>query len=304
MKKKVYLLLSLLIAVAGCKKNEIKQINTVATGTQIKLIHVAPGVPALDGYVNDTKITPQATTSVTDNALSTSIVAGYSYLSVFPGSNYAVISSGNNVLKIVTSTPVPALISKQTVIPGTTIGNITQSTVDGSAYSVFTMGLPGATTNGLTTKIFEDKFPDAASGKAYIRLAYMIPNGAAVDLAGTYTPTGGTSTAKTLISKISYGTVTDFIAIDVNASSTTSYTFQMYLTGTTTKLGTVSSSIALAPGRYYTIIGRGLAADYVVPGTSITLKASTRPTLPTTDPVTKYPEIYFNPPGITYYTNK
>ncbi len=144
-------------------------------------------------------------------------------------------------------------------------------------------------------------FPAAAAGKAYVRLAYMIPNGAAVDMAATTTLTGAT---KTVTTNTAYSNVTDFVAVDVNATGLTNYTFQLYLTGTTTKLGTVSAAISLAPGRYYTIIGRGLAADYVVPGAGITLKASTRPTLPTTDPTTKFPEIYFNPAGITSYTNK
>ncbi|MGZ3753678.1 MAG: DUF4397 domain-containing protein [Mucilaginibacter sp.] len=305
MKKTTYLIFCLLLVViAGCKKNVITVLGTPSTGAQIKLIHAAPGVPGLDGYVNNVKITPLTTVAVTDNAVVTSIVTGYSYLGVFPGSNYAVVTPGSTAIKIMASTPVPALKSAQTVAAGATVSSITQNTVNGGAYSVFTMGLPGAATNGLTTMVVQDKFPAAASGKAYIRLAYLIPNGAPVDMTGTYTPTGGTATTSTLITNTAYGTVTDFVAVSCNPVSTTSYTFQMYLTGTTTKLGTVSAAIALTPGRFYTIIGRGLAADYPVPGTAITLKASSRPTLPVTDPTTKYPEIYFNPPGLTFYTNQ
>ncbi len=306
MKKIFYLIACVFgITITSCKKTVLKQISDPATGVQIKFIHAAPGVPALDAFVNSIQITPTVNASLTDNALPTSVITGYSYLGVFPASNYAVVVSGNTSIKVAASTPKPALISKQTIAPATTVGSITQNTVDGSAYSVFTIGLPGAATNGLTTKIIEDKFPDAASGKAYIRLAQLIPNSAAaIDLQGTYTPTGAAATTKTILTNLSYPAVSDFVAVDVNPISTTAYTFQMYLTGTTTKLGTVSASLALAPGRYYTIIGRGLAADYVVPGTGITLKTSTRPTLPVTDPTTKYPEIYFNPAGLTFYTNK
>ena len=304
--KKIFYLTACLFALAitSCKKTVLKQISNPATGVQLKFFHAAPGVPALDAFVNGIQVSPSVNSAVTDNALPTSIVTGYSYLGVFPGSNYSVVASGATNIKISTSKPVPALISPQTVTPGTTIGTISQNTTDNQAYSVFAIGLPKATTNGLTTLIVQDKFPDVASGKAYIRLAYFIPNGAAVDLAGTYTPIGGTATTATFITKTSYGMVTDFVPVPVNSLSTTAYTFQMYLAGTTTKLGTVSTSLSLTPGRFYTIIGRGLATDYVVPGAGITLKASTRPTLPTTDPTTKYPEIYFNPPGITSYTNK
>ncbi len=91
------------------------------------------------------------------------------------------------------------------------------------------------------------------------------------------------------------------MAVDVNPSSTTSYTFQMKVVGTAANLGTVSAAIALTPGRYYTIIGRGLAADYAVPGTGITLRAAARSTVP---PGNTQPEIYYNPAGITFYTNK
>lgn len=303
--KKIYILIGLFALITvSCKKTILKQLASPSTGVQLKFFHAAPGVPALDAFINGIQITPTVNASLTDNAMPTSVVTGYSYLGVFPASNYAVTASGNTVIKITTSTPVPALASKQTVVPATAVGNLTQNTIDGSAYSVFTIGLPGSGTVGLTSIVVPDKFPDVASGKAYIRLAQFIPNSTAVDIQATYTPTGGTATTKTILSNISYPNVTDFIAVDLNTISTTSYTFQLYLAGTTTKLGTVSAAIALTPGRFYTIIGRGLATDYVVPGAGITLKASTRPTLPTTDPTTKFPEIYFNPAGISFYTNK
>ncbi len=315
MKKILYILIGLiLIGINACKKTVLTQAGDAPSGVSIKFLHTAPGTPAIDGYINGIKITPQAGVSVTNNAVVTSITTGIiynytgsvaTYQGLFPGSNYAAVPSGSTVIKVQASTPVPALTSAQTSAAGAVIGTVTQSTADGSAYSVFALGLPGSVTSPLGIKVIPDVFPAAASGKAYVRLAYMIPNGTAVDMAATVTLTGTTAaTAKTLISNIAYSNVSDFIAVDVNPSGLTNYTFQLYLTGTTTKLGTVSAAISLAPGRYYTIIGRGLAADYVVPGAGITLKASTRPTLPITDPATKFPEIYFNPAGITFYTNK
>ncbi|RYY22107.1 MAG: DUF4397 domain-containing protein [Sphingobacteriaceae bacterium] len=304
--KNIYLALCLFaFAITSCEKTVIKQATGPATGVQLKFFHAAPGTPALDAFVNGVQVTPTGSTSLTDNAAPSSIVTGYSYLGIFPGVNYSVTASGSTVVKIVTSTPVPALVSKQTSLPAATVGSVTQNTTDGTAYSVFTIGLPGSASAGVTTMIVPDKFPDPVSGKAYIRLAALIPNATTgVDLVGIYTPIGGTATSKILVNNIKYPNVTDFTAVDMNPLSTTSYTFQLYLTGTTTKIGAVSASIALTPGRFYTIIGRGLAADYVVPGAGITLKATARPTLPTSDPTTKFPEIYFNIPGISYYTNK
>ena len=313
MKKILYIAAGVIaIAITGCTKNVITQTSKPAMGIQLRFFHAAPGVPALDAFVNGVQVTPVGTVSVTDNQAPTSIVTGSTYLNVFPGNNYSVSAFGNTTIKIATSTPVPALVSTQTVLPATVIKTFTQTTADGEAYSFITSGLPGSATTPLTTFLIKDVFPDATPGKAYIRLAHMIPNGGAVDLTGTYTPTGGAVTTVTVLTNKTYGTVTDFVPVDVNPISTTAYTFQAVLTGTTTKLGTsivTTGNITvvpmpLTPGRYYTIILRGLAADYQVPGVNITLKATARPTLPTTDPTTRFPEIYFNIPGLTYYTNK
>lgn len=310
MKKLLYIFFGLLLIVAGCKKSVITQYGGTASGISIKFLHTAPGTPAIDCYVNNVKITPVYPISVTDNAVVTSVVTGISYnyfgatatyLGLFPGSNYSAVPSGSTAIKVVASTTAPVLVSAQTSAPGAVIGTVTQNTTDGSAYSVFTLGLPGSTTSPLGIKVIEDKFPVADANKAYVRFAYMIPNGKPIDVSAT---AALTATTTTLTSNIAYSNVSDFVAVNVNPAGLTNYTFQMYLTGTTAKLGTVSAAVSLAPGRYYTIIGRGLAADYAVPGTSITLKASTRPTLPVGDAPTKYPEIYFNPPGITSYTNK
>jgi|GEM_PF-1635251 len=315
MKTSTYIYFSLLLAaMAGCKKGTITQVGDQAGGALIKFVHAAPGTPAVDGYVNNTRITPSAVVSVTDNQLATSVTTGISfsylgsattYLGLFPSSNYAAVQAGSTAIKIVVSTPVPALKTAQTSAVGATIGSVTQNTTSGSAYSVFAIGLPGSVAAPLGVKIVEDKFPAAESGKAYVRFAYLVPNGGAVDVKAFHTPTGVTKvdTAATN-TNVAYGTVTDFVAVNVNPTSTTNYTFQMFLTGTTTKLGPISGAVPLAPGRYYTILARGLAADYPVPGTSITLKATARPTLPVTDPNTKLPEIYFNPIGMVYYTNK
>ncbi len=290
------------LAISGCDKNQIKQLGDAPTGVQLKFFHAAPGCPGLDAFVNGIQVTPTQTVSVTDNSLPGAITTGYIYTGVFPGSNYLAAASGSTTIKIVASTPVPALVSAQTVPPGTTISTISQGTADGDAYSIITSGLPGSATTPLTSFIVKDVFPAAVAGKAYVRLAHMIPNGGAVDISGTYTPTGGSSTTVTPITNQAYGGFSSFVAVDVNSLSTTSYTFQAYLTGTTTKLGS-TQAISLTPGRYYTLVLKGLAADYPVPSTTITLKATARPTA-VTDPTRLYPEIYFNVPGLTFYTNK
>ncbi|MBB5394560.1 DUF4397 domain-containing protein [Mucilaginibacter sp. AK015] len=304
MNKTIYIACSLLLVMAGCTKTKITQQGEMATGAQIKLIHAASGVPAVDGFVNDKKVSATTIYPVTDQEIVTSITTGFSYLSVFPGLNYLSVSPGSTVIKFTAATSDPVLKSPQTVAPQTVIGEVTQATKDGSAYSAFLMGLPGGSANGLKVKVVEDKFPAPIANKAFVRFAHMVPNGEVLDLNATYTLAGGTVTTQTVIPNTSYGTVTDFVPVDVNPTSTTNYKFQMALSSAATNFGTITADIPLAPGRYYTIIGRGLASDYAVPGTSILLRASARPKLPTTDPITRAPEIYFNAPGITYYTNK
>jgi len=301
------------LALSGCDKSQIKQVGDYATGVQLKFFHAAPGLQGLDGYVNGVQVTPIQAVSVTDNFLPSAITTGYFYNGVFPASNYSVAPSGNTAIKIVTSTPSPALISPQIVGPGVTITNATQTTADGEAYSIITSGLPGSATTPIKSFIIKDVFPAAVAGKAYVRLAHMSPNAGAVDITASYTPTGGAVTQTTIITNISYGNVSDFVPVDVNPLSTTSYTFQSVLTGTTTKFGTTTvtasgavAPVALTPGRYYTLVLKGLAADYAVPSTSITLRATARPTKAATpgDQTYLLPEIYFNVPGLNYYTNK
>ncbi len=306
MKKIFYISACLLaLAISGCDKNVLHQVGDPATGVQLKFFHAAPGAPALDAFVNGVQVTPTQTVSVTDNFLPAAITTGYIYTGVFPGSNYMDVKSGSTAIKVVASTPVPALVSPQTIAPGSTVTSVTQTTADGEAYSIITSGLAGSAATPLTSFVVKDVFPASSAGMAYVRLAHMIPNGAAIDIGSTYTPTGGSSTAATPITNIAYGNFSAFVGVPVNSLSTTSYTFQAYLTGTTTKLGS-TQAISLTPGRYYTLVLKGLAVDYPVPSTTITLRASARPTKAATpgDQTFLLPEIYFNPPGLTFYTNK
>jgi len=294
------------MAITSCTKPTTLQ-PYVTGGTRLKFFHAAPGVPALDAYVNGVQITPTITQSVTDNGASvtSNIVTGYYYKTGFPGSTYAIVPSGSVSIKVVASQPVPALLSPQTVTPGTVVGNSTITTADTSAYSVITMGLPGSATAPLTTLVAKDVFPKPAAGMSYVRIANLIPNIAnSIYVTANYTAAGATAaTITTPITGVAYGTLSAFVAVPVNTVSTTNYVYQAYNTGANTTIAG-TATITMTAGRYYTLVLYGLAADYAVPGTNITLKATARPTTPATDPTIHYPEIYFNVPGLTYYTNK
>lgn len=314
MKTNFYIITCLfLISITGCKKNTITQLSQPATGAQLKYVQAIPGLPAVDEYVNGTKISPQQNVGLTDNLKPTSVITGIAYPSAFntavqygglyPGGtsvNYALVAAGNATIKIATSTPVPALVSPQTATPNTSVASVTQSLAERGTYSLFTIGYPDKP----ATLFVEDKFPTADMTKIYVRFGNFIPNSPALDVTGVYTATGASAaTTLTPFTSIAAGKLTDFLPIDANAIGTTGYTFQLYLAGTTTKVGTVTKAINLAPGRYYTIMANGLYADYVVGTTGITLKATARPTKPS-DPNSLLPEIYYNPPGISYFTTK
>jgi len=312
MKKIFYTSVCLLaIALGSCKKNIIVQTSTPATGAQLKFVQGVPGLPAVDEYVNNVKISPVQNLGVTDNSRATSVVTGIAYPSafntavqytaMFPGgssTNYAAVPSGSVSIKVTASTPLPALVSAQTLTPGASVSNLTQTLNERGTYTLFTMGYP----NSIVSKFVEDKFTATDTTKAYIRFANLIPNNAAaLDLKGTYTI--GTATTVTAFSAVPYGTVTDFIPVPVASLGLTGYVFTLYNTGTTTAVGAAAKSISLGANRYYTIVANGLGADYVVGTTGITLKATARPTAPS-NPSSLLPEIYFNPPGISYYTSK
>jgi hypothetical protein len=311
MKKIIYISFCLLtFAMGSCKKNTVTQISTVATGAQLKFVQAVPGIPAVDEFVNGVKISPQQNLGVTDNSRATSVVTGIAYPSafstalqygaMFPGgssTNYAAVPAGNDVIKIATSTPVPALVSPQTLGPNATISTVTQALTDRTPYTVFTIGFP----DKITTVVVQDKFTGADTTKAYVRFANFIPNSTPLDVKGTYTLTGTTTAVTvTAFTNIAFGTVTDFLPVTVSSTTSTGYVFAMFQTGTATGVGAAAKSISLGANRYYTIVANGLVADYPVPGTTITLKASARPTLP----ASLLPEIYFTPPGISYYINR
>lgn len=311
MKKIIYISCCLLtFAMGSCKKNTITQISTVATGAQLKFVQAVPGIPAVDEFVNGVKISPQQNLGVTDNSRATSVVTGIAYPSafntsiqyaaMFPGAgstNYAAVPSGSTVIKITTTSPIPALVSPQTLSPNITIATITQALIERAPYTLFTMGYP----DKITSLFVQDKFNGTDTTKAYVRFANLIPNSTSLDVKGTYTLLG-TTTAVTVISftNIAYGTVTDFAPVTVSSTISTGYVFALVQTGTATAVGATAKSISLGANRYYTIVANGLAADYAVPGTTITLKASARPTVP----ASLLPEIYFNPPGISYYISR
>ncbi|MGN8071110.1 DUF4397 domain-containing protein [Mucilaginibacter sp. 22184] len=314
MKRNFYIITCLfLIIITGCKKNTITQISQPATGAQLKYVQAIPGLPAVDEYVNDKKINPQQNVGLTDNLKPTSVITGITYPSAFntavqfgslyPGGtsvNYALVATGNATIKIATSTPVPTLVSPQTAAPNTTVASVTQSLAERGTYSLFTIGYPDKP----TALFVEDKFPSADMTKIYVRFGNFIPNSPPLDVTGVYTASGASAaTTLTPFAGIAANTLTNFIPIDANAIGTTGYTFQLYLAGSTTKVGAITKAINMAPGRYYTIMANGLYADYVVGTTGITLKAAARPTKPS-DPNSLLPEIYYNPPGISYFTTK
>ena len=314
MKKTFYILTCLLlIAIAGCKKYSITQLGDPATGAQLRFVQAIPGLPAVDEYVNDKKISPQQSLGLTDNSKPTSVTTGIAYPAAFntaiqygglyPGGtsvNYAAVATGNASIKIATSTPVPVLVSSQTAAPNSTVVSLSQSLAERGTYTLFTIGYP----DNPSSLFVEDKFPVGDPAKIYVRFGNFIPNSPALDVTGVYTASGtATATTLTPFTNIAANNLTEFIPIDANAVGTTGYTFQLYLAGTTTKVGTVTKAINMAPGRYYTIMANGLYSDYVVGSTGITLKATARPTKPT-DPNSLLPEIYFNPPGISYFTTK
>jgi hypothetical protein len=299
--------------ITGCKKNIITQLSQPATGAQLKFAQAIPGLPAVDEYVNGTKISPQQNVGLTDNLKPTSVITGIAYPSAFntavqygglyPGGtsvNYVLVASGNATIKIATSTPVPALVSPQTVATNSTVVSLTQSLAERGTYSLFTIGYPDKP----TALFVEDKFPTADITKIYVRFGNFIPNSPPLDVTGVYTATGApAATTLTPFTGIAANTLTEFLPIDANPIGTTGYTFQLYLAGTTTKVGAITKAINMAPGRYYTIMANGLYTDYVVGSTGITLKATARPTDPK-DSNRLLPEIYFNPPGISYFTTK
>ncbi|GAB3641717.1 DUF4397 domain-containing protein [Spirosoma arcticum] len=203
-------------------ENDILRNQTPASGARVKVLHTIPDGPAIDLFVNDTKLNGAAVTYGTN----------------FPGNEYAVLTPGSAVVRV--STVASGTVVAQTILSAT-------APVEADKY--YTVAAAG-TAAAPTAVVFNDdlSLPDAS--KAYYRVINLVSGGPAVDFAiGTSAP---------LITNVATGKASDFVAVNPT-TSISPYSLQVRSTGTTTLIGTAIANATAGVGRKYTILVRGIA---------------------------------------------
>ena len=233
------LLLSTLFA--ACKKDGIHEVETINTenGALVKFFNFGVNAPSMNFYANDQKV------SATLSGTGTEATAGVNYGSVFPATNYLLLSAGDYTFKGV-------IPSTATADPNAVVSTITGNLENGKAYSLYTSGQYNATTKQVEGFVVEDAIPAANATAAHVRFVNTISNATSgFDLVAKNT----TTAAEIVIaSNIGYKAASTFVEVPNGV-------YELYArypgnaTNVISRNGT--SNVSFISGRAYTISSRG-----------------------------------------------
>jgi len=225
----------------SCKKDGIKQIETTSTdgGGQIKFFNFGVSSPSLNFYANNGKV------SAIVSATGTEAATGLPYGSVFPATNYSLLTAGSYTFTGV----VPALAVAN---PNTVVATLPATIEAGKFYSLYTCGIYNATAKTTDAFITEDKIPAADANAAYVRFVNTISNAASgFDLVIKNT----TSLAELVVARnITFKTASDFVLVPNGVYEI----YARYPNGTVNIISrSGTSTVSFIASRTYTISSRG-----------------------------------------------
>lgn len=224
-------LLLLAAGLVACEKNTLAVEDLTATGGRIKFIHAGVGLPAVNFFVNDAKVSGVSSTA-------TGVVQGSAYGGSFPQVEYATVPVGSLTLKAASRTAAAA---------DSTIATATLTTEADKYYTAILAGRPGQFFT------LTDDFSSASdASKAYVRFVNAVSDTARYDI---YSRSDTAYVARNL----SFRQSTAFLP--VNPMSTV---YEFRRAGSTALLGTALTVNDYVSGRVFTVVMRG------TPGTTAT----------------------------------
>ncbi len=242
--KKLNIITSILLLFtlfAACKKDGIHEVETSTTdnGAQIKFFNFGVSAPSINFYANDQKV------SATLSGTGTEAAAGVNYGSVFPITNYVLLTAGNYTFKGV----IPSTAAADS---GAVVATITGNLENGKSYSLYTGGLYNATAKQVEGFVVEDKIPAASATAAHVRFVNTISNATAgFDLVAKNT----TTAAEIVIaSNIGYKAASTFVEVP-NGIYEVYARYPGNAANVISRNGT--SNVSFIAGRAYTISSRG-----------------------------------------------
>lgn len=226
------------LMLGACDKNAIEDFNDpVSGGAYVKFVHAAPDAPAVNFYLDNTKVSAIAANSAGEEQGMT-----FAKNVVFPSNyGYANVEAGTRMLQAIT----PATLGN------TVTAKNSVTLADGKYYSSFLIGTAGA----YETYTVEDMLPEVSNGKAHVRFVNLLQsatNGyaaSAVRTATSETPETRTAIGQTISVKGN----TAYVAIEPTGSYIIEFK-ENNAAGTITK----SSSFTPIGGRAYTVVISGV----------------------------------------------
>lgn len=248
--KRIYLsLTTVLFAVIlnSCTKNDLVNIDQPlpANSAQIKYYNFGVNAPSVNYYANSVKVA--ATLSATGAESTAGITSG----SVYPVSNYSLLSGGTYEIKA-------QLPSTVIIDPNLVINSFNATIENNKYYSYYTCGIYNTTTKKADAFMIEDKLPAIDYNVAYVRFVNTVPNAPSNFNLYVRNTLITPATDVLVATNIPYKGASEFITVSGG-------TYELYARYSTTptvntipRNGTVGgATVAFAPGKVYTISSRG-----------------------------------------------
>jgi hypothetical protein len=248
------------VACSGYDKTSIQDITAPLSGARVKFFNFGVNAPAVNFYVNDTKVTA-ISSSLCQGVTDTATVRICNTVGIEATTGTASGSAGSAGLY---SAIAPAQYTFNARVATTTdkgvqIAAAPMTLVDGGAYSFYVSGFYDGTTKKAEAFIVEDPIPATFDfDNTYVRLVNAISNSSPMTLSATNT-VGGTATA--VGSAVAYKAAGAFVKLTPGV-----YDLATRTAGATTDAIT-RTAVSFVAGRIYTVTARG---DITVTSTTAT----------------------------------
>jgi hypothetical protein len=237
--------------VASCGEAARQTITEPVTGARIKFFNFGIGVPGVNFFANDVKLTaistancspPPATPNPACSAAGAEATTGTAYGAAANGGSYSVVPAGSVTIvgKIAT-----------TADNGVAVNTTTSNLEVGKYYSFFTSGTYDAATKKTDAFVIEDVLPPTVTDftVAYVRFVNASAGSSPMTLFGRNTTIGSPENA--IGGAVAYKAGGTFVAVPAGV-----YDLATRVTGSTTN-AIARTAVSFGGGRVYTIASRG-----------------------------------------------
>jgi hypothetical protein len=226
----------------SCKKDTVQVIDESidASTPKIKYFNFGVNTPSVNFYANNVKV------SAALSATGVESTAGVNNGSVYPASNYSLLSAGAYTFEA-------RLPSTVTTDANLSINSFNGMLESNKSYSFYLCGL--YTAKKADAFIVEDKLPPVDNNKAYVRFVNTVPNATSNMSLFVHDVTAAAGTDLPVATGIAYKGASEFVAVPVGVYELYARYPSAPTVNVISRNGT--STVAFVGGRVYTIGSRG-----------------------------------------------